>query len=129
MVAGAHHTALVGLGGFLGASLRYLVGGLVYRFAPPTFPYATFLVNVTGCFAIGVLASLAEDRFALGPGPRLFWMVGVLGGYTTFSTFGYETFVLLREGGYGQAAANAVGQVLLGLFGVWAGMVAARLLP
>jgi CrcB protein len=121
---------LVGCGGFVGAVLRYGVGGLVHRSAALAgFPFGTLVVNVTGCLLIGAAAATVETRQLLRPEARLFLMVGVLGGYTTFSTFGYETFVLLREGGYGQAAANAVGQVLLGLFGVWAGMVAARLLP
>jgi len=119
-------TLVVGFGGFLGASARYLVGGVVYRFAPATFPYATFLINVTGCFGIGFLAVLAEERYLISPMARLFWMVGVLGGYTTFSTFGHETVALIRDGSYLPAAANAVGQVVVGLAAVWAGAAAAR---
>jgi len=119
-------TVLVGAGGFLGASARYLVGGLVYRWLTPQFPYATLFINVSGCFGIGLLAVLAEERFGIGPEARLFWMAGVLGGYTTFSTFGYETFTLARDGSYVLAAVNVVGQVLLGLIAVWAGVVAAR---
>jgi CrcB protein len=121
-------TLLVGTGGFLGASLRYLIGGLVYRWLPGTFPYGTFVINVTGCFAIGLLAALTEDR-SLGPGARLFWMVGVVGGYTTFSTFGYETLSLLGEGSVGAAWLNVLGQVALGLLAVWAGMTLGRALP
>jgi CrcB protein len=116
---------LVGLGGFLGSSARYLAGGLVHRFLPSTFPYATFLINVTGCFAIGLLGVLAEERGSVGPEGRLFWMVGVVGGYTTFSTFGYETLALLRGGSLGAALVNAVGQVVIGLMAVWLGAVAA----
>jgi len=119
---------MVGLGGFVGASLRYLVGGLVHRWAPPTFPYGTFLVNVSGCFLIGVLATLAEER-ALGPMARLFWMVGVLGGFTTFSTFGYETVALIREGSLTAGWLNVIGQVTVGLAAVWAGTVLGRSLP
>lgn len=119
-------TLVVGAGGFLGASARYLAGGLVYRYVEAQFPYATFLVNVSGCFGIGFLAVLAEERFAIGPEARLFLMTGVLGGYTTFSTFGYETFTLARDGSYALAALNVVGQVALGLLAVWAGVVAAR---
>ena len=121
-------TLAVGVGGFLGASLRYLVGGLVHRWLGSTFPFGTFLVNVSGCFAIGVLATLAEERM-LGPTARLFWMVGVLGGYTTFSSFGYETISLLREGGHAAAWVNVLGQVTLGLAAVWAGAAAGRALP
>lgn len=123
------HLLLVGAGGGLGAVLRFLAGGLVHRFLPASFPYGTFLINVSGCFGIGFLAGLVEERFLLGPGARLFWMVGVLGGYTTFSTFGYETLVLLRGGSQAAALANAAGQVVLGLTAVAAGTVAARVLP
>jgi CrcB protein len=119
-------TLLVGAGGFLGASARYALGGLVYRLMSPVFPWATLLVNVSGCFVIGFLAILAGERGPVGPTGRLFWMVGVLGGYTTFSTFGYETLSLAREGSYALAAASAVGQVTLGLAAVWAGAVVAR---
>ena len=122
-------TLAVGVGGFLGASARYLLGGAVYRWLPATFPWATFLINVTGCFGIGFLAVLAEERMVLGPDARLFLMVGVLGGYTTFSTFGYETIALLRDGSLGAASLNVLGQVVLGLLAVWAGMAAARVLP
>lgn len=119
----------MGAGGFVGAAVRYLAGGLVYRFLPTSFPYATFLINVSGCFAIGALAVLAEERFVVGAGARLFWMVGVLGGYTTFSTFGYETLALIREGSQAAALLNAAGQLLLGLLAVWLGMVVARGAP
>jgi CrcB protein len=118
----------VGAGGFLGASLRYLVGVFVSGKLPTLFPLATFLINVSGCFGIGFLAVLAEERLALGPEARLFWTAGVLGGYTTFSTFGYETLTLARDGSYALAAINVLGQVALGLFAVWAGAVAARAL-
>lgn len=118
-------TLIVGAGGFVGAALRYAVGGLVSRVLPPDFPWSTFVVNVSGCFVIGLLAVLTE-RGPVAPSTRLFLMVGVLGGYTTFSTFGYETPNLVREGSHGLAVANAVGQVLVGLTGVWAGMTVAR---
>lgn len=119
---------LVGAGGFLGATARYLLGGMVYRWLPATFPWATFVINVTGCFGIGLLAVLAEERMMIGPGARLFLMVGVVGGYTTFSTFGYETIALLRDGSLAAAALNVLGQVLLGLLAVGAGMATARVL-
>jgi CrcB protein len=122
-------TLVVGLGGFLGAATRYLLGGLVYRWVPATFPWATFAINVTGCFGIGLIVALADERMALGPGLRLFLTVGVLGGYTTFSTFGYETIALLREGSVGAASFNVMGQVALGLLAVWAGAAAARVVP
>ena len=122
-------TLTVGVGGFLGASARYLLGGAIYRWLPATFPWATFVINVTGCFGIGFIVALAEERMLLGPTTRLFLTVGVLGGYTTFSTFGYETIALLRESSFGSAAVNVLGQVVLGLLAVWAGAAAARILP
>jgi CrcB protein len=119
-------TLVVGAGGFLGSAARYLVQGLVYRFLPADFPYATFFINVSGCYAIGFLGVLAQEMFLVGPTARLFLMVGILGGYTTFSTFGYETMELVREGSGFLAAVNAVGQVVLGLAAVWAGGATAR---
>jgi CrcB protein len=119
-------TLLVGAGGFVGATLRYALGGLVSRVVSPEFPWATVLVNVSGCFAIGLLAVLTEERGPIGPAGRLFLMVGVLGGYTTFSTFGYETLSLMREGSHALAVANAFGQLLLGLAAVGAGMMVAK---
>jgi fluoride exporter len=120
------NTLLVGVGGFLGAVARYLLGGLVYRYLPATFPYATVIINVTGCFGIGLLAALVEERQLLGPAVRLFWMIGFLGGYTTFSTFGYESMALMREGSHGAALLNVCGQVVLGLLAVWVGAIVGR---
>jgi CrcB protein len=122
-------TLVVGAGGFLGASARYVLGGVLYRWLPATFPWATLVINVTGCFGIGFLAVMVEERMVLGPSARLFLMVGILGGYTTFSTFGYETIALLRESSFAAAALNVLGQVALGLVAVAAGAAAARVLP
>jgi CrcB protein len=117
---------VVGAGGFVGAAARYVVGGAIQRWFPLSFPAGTLVINVSGCFAIGFLAVLADERLALGPETRLFWMAGVLGGYTTFSAFGLETMTLARDGNSALAAANVVGQVTLGLIGVWLGAAAAR---
>ncbi|MDQ5933718.1 MAG: fluoride exporter [Cyanobacteriota bacterium erpe_2018_sw_21hr_WHONDRS-SW48-000092_B_bin.40] len=92
------------------------------------FPLGTFVVNITGCLAIGFLAQLAESKNLLQPEYRAFFLIGILGGYTTFSSFGYETFQLIRSGEFVYATANAVLQVVLGLFFVWLGTVLARLL-
>jgi CrcB protein len=123
------HALVVGIGGFVGAAARYLAGGLVHRHLPATFPWGTFFVNVVGCFGIGALAVLVTERQALGPTARLFWMVGVLGGFTTFSTFGYETASLMEDRSYVLALLNALGQLFVGLLGVFAGAAAARSLP
>ncbi len=122
---GLWRALLVGAGGFAGAIARYLVGAAVTR-APLGFPWATFLVNATGCLAIGFLAVVADERGALGPEARLFWIAGVLGGYTTFSAFGYETILLARGGDHALAAANVFGQVTVGLLAVWTGAWLAR---
>jgi CrcB protein len=126
MAAGWTRVLAVGAGGFVGAIARYLLGAAVQRALVSPFPWATFVVNATGCFAIGFLAVVADERFAIGPEARLFWIAGVLGGYTTFSTFGYETVLLARAGSHGLAVANAVGQVVVGLLAVWAGALVAR---
>jgi len=118
----------VGLGGFLGASARYYLGGWLNDLSPGSlFPYETLVINVSGCLGIGLLAGLAELRGLFSPELRLFLMVGILGGFTTFSTFGYETFQLMRDGEVMAASLNVVLQVVLGLAGVWAGYALARL--
>ncbi len=99
---------LVFLGGGLGAALRYWLSGSIYRLVPPTFPYGTLAVNVLGCFGIGFLMALIEERFVVQPQLRVFLTIGVLGGFTTFSTFSYETVALLREGSLVGGALNAV---------------------
>lgn len=121
--------ALVFLGGGLGASLRHVAGGAVQSLSrSATFPWGTFAVNVTGCFVIGLLAQLSESRGVPSGNARTFLFAGVLGGYTTFSSFGNETLNLLRGGEALAAAANAGGQLALGLVAVALGRVAAQLL-
>ena len=113
---------LVGSGGFIGAVGRYLIGGWIYRLFPSAgFPWGTLFVNVCGCILIGFLGGLSEFRYALRPGGRLFLMIGILGGFTTFSSFGFETFNMAREGktigvgaNFGLHAAAALGAVWLG---------------
>lgn len=117
----------VGAGGCVGALLRWSLAGAVQRLAAEaSFPWGTFVVNALGCFVIGFVVELSELRGGLGMPSRLFLLVGVLGGFTTFSTFGYETVALFRESSTGLALANAAGQLALGLAGVWAGMMLAR---
>jgi len=119
---------LVALGGALGSVTRYLVSQAVHRISSPFFPYGTFVVNVTGCLVFGLFAGLANERGPLGTGGRAFLLVGLLGGYTTFSTFGFETFELVRTARFGAAMANAGGQVILGVAGLWLGLVLSRAL-
>lgn len=119
----------IGFGGFLGTILRYLAGvGVTRWLAPSTYPWGTFLVNLLGCLVIGMVAALVEVGRLQDDRIRLFVMVGILGGFTTFSAFGLETWRLLRDGHDALALFNAGAQVILGLFGVWLGFVAVRVL-
>jgi CrcB protein len=89
---------MVGLGGFAGSVLRYWISGWLQRLCDsPLFPYGTLGVNVLGCLLIGLLGGWADNVELFGPHARLFLLVGLLGGFTTFSTFGYETMALLRD--------------------------------
>lgn len=117
---------LVGVGGAIGALARYLLGGAVHRLIPGFFPYGTFVVNVIGCLAFGLVVGLAESRFVIGPGARAFVLIGVLGGFTTFSSFIFESVELLRGGQILPAAANVAGQVIIGFVALWAGYAAGR---
>lgn len=100
--------------------MRYGVGGLVHRHpALATFPYGTLSANLLGCFGIGLLAGLADSRQVFTPEWRAFAFIGLLGGFTTFSTFGYETFAMARDGEHLRAAWNVVLHVFLGLTLVW----------
>ena len=121
--------ALVGLGGMIGAIIRYGAGGLVHRLYAGRFPLGTLLINAEGCLAIGFLFTMAEDRGVMSAYARLFVFVGVLGGFTTFSSFGYETFTLWRDGLAARALLNVAANMILGLAAVWVGHVLARLIP
>lgn len=120
------HAAVVGIGGFLGALARYGLSGWVHRQWPlVTFPVGTLAVNLAGCFLIGVVGSLVEVRGLLSPEVRIFALIGVLGGFTTFSTLGYETFEMLRSTEYLTATANVLLHVVAGVTLVWLGYAVA----
>jgi len=106
---------LVGLGGFFGAVMRYLVSGWVHRWVNGSFPYGTLTVNVVGCFLLGYLSGLAETYGLLPTPVRVLILVGFLGAFTTFSTFGLETVALLRDGEMSRALLNIALQVMLGV--------------
>ena len=119
---------LVGIGGFIGAVFRFLLSGFVHRLVPLSeFPFGTLAVNVVGCLFIGLLNGLAETRQVIGPELRLFLMIGMLGGFTTFSAFGYETLELIRDAEVSRAMGNVFLQVLLGLVAVWLGDMLGRI--
>ncbi len=112
----------MGVGGFIGSVFRYYGGGWVLHLHPlAKFPCSTLVVNLLGCFVIGVLGALAHHFHAFSPASRLFIFTGVLGGFTTFSAFGFETFYLLRQGETGLAILNMTVSVLAGVFLVWVG--------
>ena len=113
---------LVGSGGFIGSLLRYLLSGFVQQSSKSVgFPYGTLAVNIIGCLIIGLLSQLAETRGLFTTESRAFIFVGLLGGFTTFSAFGNETFNLWRDGETLLALYNIAGHLVCGLGAVWAG--------
>jgi CrcB protein len=118
----------VGIGGGIGAIARYLIGAVFLQRFGPGFPWGTFFINVTGSFLIGVIAQLALSRaFGITPTVRLFAATGVLGGYTTFSTFSLDTLTLVEDGAAPIALLYAAGSVFAGFFAAYLGQVIARL--
>jgi CrcB protein len=119
---------LVAAGGAIGAAARYLAGLWIVARLGADFPWGTFFVNVTGSFIIGIVLVLVEGG-TLPAGARLFLAVGILGGYTTFSSFSYETLQLLAGGGNpGPVLLNTLGQLLAGLMAVYLGVIVGRVL-
>lgn len=119
---------MLGLAGAIGTVARYWLTGLIHRFARETFPVGTLAVNVLGCLLVGLVMQLVLHQRSLAPEARTLIIVGLLGGFTTFSAFGYETFELLQGGSFYLAALNVTGNVVLGIAAVWTGMLAGRLL-
>ena len=118
---------LIFAGGGLGAVLRYWAQGLVYNRMGSAFPYGTVLVNIVGCFVIGLLMVSMEERFLATPALCLFLTVGILGGFTTFSSFSFETMALFRDGESALALANVGLSVIVCLCATWTGMKLGRL--
>ena len=120
---------LAALGGAIGSASRYLVSSWVQSVSRNIdFPFGTLTVNLVGCFVIGFLSQLAETRGVFTPEARAFVFVGILGGFTTFSSFGNETVNLMRDGQMSYALANIGANVILGLALVWFGRMAAYLI-
>jgi CrcB protein len=119
---------LVGVGGGLGSILRYLCQKWVYQFYPHPFPWGTFLVNITGCFLIGLFYASGEKGTLLTPDWRLFLTTGLCGGFTTFSTFAYENINLLRNGDITYFVLYTLGSFIVGLVAVFGAVAIIKLL-
>jgi CrcB protein len=118
---------LIGLGGALGSMGRFALASLIDTSVQKTgyvFPWGTIIVNITGCFVIGLVATVtaAEGRFMVSTLTRQFVMIGILGGYTTFSSFSYQTLQLAQDSQWSAAAANVLISVVLCLVGTWLGI-------
>lgn len=114
-------TILVGIAGLAGTLLRYWLSGFVARRYGETFPVGTMVVNVLGCLIAGAVFNLTEERFLVNPTLRTVILIGLLGGFTTFSSYGLQTFTLLRDREFGLATLNIVVSNVLGLLMVWVG--------
>jgi len=114
------------LGAAAGAPLRYFIQARLQGAGGSPFPWGTVVVNLSGCLAIGLVLGLAEQRDFLTREMRLLLAVGFLGGYTTFSAFGWETYALLRDNDLPRAAANVLVSIVIGLLGVWLGATLAK---
>lgn len=117
---------IIALGGALGAVSRFLLGNGLSRALGSALPYGTFVINIVGCFAMGLLMTIIVDKEMLPAAWRLFLCVGFLGGFTTFSSFGYEALMLLTEGRLLALLAYVGGSVVLGLVAAAAGVLCAR---
>jgi CrcB protein len=119
---------LIGLAGLLGTLARYALSGFIARRFGETFPTGTLIVNIVGCFLAGFLFYLMQERFLVNDIVRTAIMIGFLGGFTTFSSFGLQTFTLLRDGEMGLATMNVLVSNVAALLTVWAGYSLARLI-
>ena len=119
---------LIGLAGLFGTLSRYWLSGVVARRYGETFPLGTLAVNLIGCFLAGLFFHILQERFLFNQTVRTVVLIGFLGGFTTFSSFGLQTFTLLQDGEFGRATLNLVASNVVGLFLVWAGYTLAKAL-
>ena len=121
-LASLKNLAIVGLGGFLGSVARYKLGGFIlHHYSSSKYPLSTFIVNISGCLIIGILGGLVERHHIFVTEIRLLLFTGVLGGFTTFSAFGYETIFLIRREEFFVATMNVVVTIICGMLAVWLG--------
>lgn len=121
-------TLFIGMAGFCGAVSRHLIGGWIARRTTGAFPWGTLIVNVSGCFALGLLTTLFTDRLVPDPDVRAALTVGFLGAYTTFSTFAYDSLKLGQDGAADLAMNNVIVSVAVGITAAWLGTVAGKAL-
>ena len=117
---------LVGLGGFIGTLARYWLSGVIARRYGETFPFGTLVVNALGCFLVGLFFYFLYERMLINPTTRTVIFIGLIGGFTTFSSYGLQTFTLLRDGELFLALVNVLASNVLGLSLVWLGYVLAK---
>lgn len=118
----------IAAGGALGAVSRFCLGNLISRIIGSALPYGTFVINIVGCFFMGLIMTMIIERGMLSAAWRLFLCVGFLGGFTTFSSFGYETLMLLQEEKIVAALAYVGGSIILGLMSAALGVAVGKLL-
>ena len=120
---------MVGIGGFLGSILRFWLGGYIGNRMGTRFPYGTFIINCSGSFVIGFVVTLLAERTHWSPNWRYLIPIGFVGGYTTFSTFEYETLRAVQDGSLVIAGLNLLLSVVVGFLAVWMGVMAGQAIP
>ncbi|MFZ1976920.1 MAG: fluoride efflux transporter CrcB [Bacteroidota bacterium] len=115
-------------GGGLGSSLRYWLSGVIPRYTGSQFPYGILIVNIIGCFFIGFLMSALEERFLMNSSLRVLLTIGIIGGFTTFSTFSYETLAMMRDSEFLKASLYVGLSLTLGLGGTYLGSLMGKLI-
>jgi CrcB protein len=117
---------LVGTGGFIGSALRFLIQVYTARSASGSWPWGTFIINITGSFIIGVVYALSVKGNLISPEVRIFLTVGLCGGFTTFSTFSYDNLMLLKDNSIWHFMLNAGGTLFAGILAVYMGIILTR---
>lgn len=116
----------VGVGGFAGANVRYVLGAWIGNRLGAGFPYGTFLINISGSLLIGAILTLLTEQFVADPLWRRLIVIGFLGGYTTFSSYSFEAMALIEEGNWSRALTYVLGTNVLGLLACYLGIILAR---